>query len=235
MADLDMVNDAFWLKYAEDHVTAAISERDNAASKLDTYLGVVWPIYTAAFILGSTFNTIDHTSPGLITLLALPILLIPIAHFLCTWVQLPPEVFFHENSPSSIKMDLYGKVIKKKSCRLQLATGFAIICGISIGVAVFAYEFHGTKKNESYSINILSDKDKKKLRINGSFSNKADVIITVIGLDTLNADHCFVSSLHSDEKGKIDTLVESKSISKQVKAFASFKDDNKNQINLVSP
>ena len=86
MADIEMINDAFWLNYAKDHVTAAVTERDDAAGKLDTYLGIIWPLYTAAFALSSTFNIIhsEFEIPILI-ILSLPILLIPIARFLCTW------------------------------------------------------------------------------------------------------------------------------------------------------
>ena len=44
MADIEMINDAYWLKFAKDHVSNAITARDDAANKLDGFLTVVWGI-----------------------------------------------------------------------------------------------------------------------------------------------------------------------------------------------
>ena len=234
MADFEMINDAFWLKYAEDHVTSAITTRDAAANKLDTYLGIVWPIYTAAFAVGSALNVIN--CQWYITLIiTVPILLIPIARFLCVWVQLPILVEFHEQMPDSIEQNLYAKIIKEKSKRLSWATGFAITCGLSIGISLFTYKICSMNETNNYYMNISVNKEAKKLNIHGLFSKKTNVVITVIGLDSTSKDHFFViPPLKSNDKGKIDTLLDYKFIEKQIKAFASFTDNNKNPINIAS-
>src|ERR1700741_5384959 len=100
MADIEMVDDYFWLKFAKDHISDAITTRDNAAKSLDTYLKFVWQIYTGFFALSTALSII----PGSICtklIMGLPVIIVPIASFYCVKVQLPIFAHFHANEPDS--------------------------------------------------------------------------------------------------------------------------------------
>jgi hypothetical protein len=128
MADIEMIDGPFWLKFAREHVLRAISERDEAAGKLDTLLTWVWGAYTTFFSAAVFVRRLtDDLRVSLF--IALPMLVIPVAKFFCTEVQLPISTSFYPNIPQSIQTDLYVKVIERKT---RLLRGAKIWAGISV-------------------------------------------------------------------------------------------------------
>ncbi|MDQ2753749.1 MAG: hypothetical protein M3R72_12070, partial [Bacteroidota bacterium] len=103
--DIEMIDDNFWLKYAKDHTEKATDLVNAGADKLDTFLTWAWGIYTAVFTVSIILNLVtdDYTARFI---MALPVIIIPIAKFLCISVQLPVFASYFPDMPDSIINDL---------------------------------------------------------------------------------------------------------------------------------
>src|ERR1051325_1358259 len=170
MADIEMINDAYWLKFAKDHVSNAITARDDAANKLDGFLTVVWGIYTAAFTAAVAFGNVSATSK---IIMILPVIIIPVAKFLCIHVQLPVPVNFYPNVPDSIEQDGYAVIIRRKNSILLLAKFISFLSAISIGLAIFVYKMGNNKPlpppetAENFFVKATYNKVCKNIRLEG--------------------------------------------------------------------
>jgi hypothetical protein len=224
MADSTMIDDAFWLQYAADHAKAAVSERDAAAGKIDTYLGIVWAIYTGVFTAGIAFHQIT-ASTDLIVLMLSPVIIIPVARFLCLNVQLPPRVEFRENIPADIEANLYDRVLEKKSSKLNIARAAALISVISIVVSIFAFDLSHSKR--IYSVEAKYDSTSKSFLVYGiSDASKALNVSLAGASDTGGKTMVYIegTSVKSNPDGLFSFVVPSDKIKSNLKVFISWTD-----------
>ena len=178
--NIELIDEYFWLKYAKEHVSNAIQRVNEAASKLETFLGVVWGIYTTAFAVTLAFDSIsDDLLIRLI--LALPVILLPIARYCCTWVQLPVYVLFKYNAPESIEEHCYGLTITTKNKRMQWAKAFSLVSVLSICLALAMFKIKG---NDSYAITASIDGASGYTLITGKAEPAKDVTLYAI-IDTV--------------------------------------------------
>lgn len=233
MADIEMVNDAFWLKYAADHVTNAVTSRDDAANKIDTYLAAIWAIYTGVLTAGIVFHQIADNL-WQIGIMALPVLILPIARFYCLNVLLPPSVRFYPNIPDSIEKVLYAKILIQKSERLVVAKRWAFVSALSIAASLFSYKINeGTKKNyfaeEKYSAR------EKKFWVNGVCQPNKTLTVSLAGVgDTVTKAYTYYegASETSNTDGSFSFAVPADTIKSDLKVILTWTDDN-NQLRTI--
>lgn len=138
MSKIEMIDDQFWLKFAKDHVAGALAARDEAAGKIDTFLSWVWTVYTAVFAAGVAFNVIG-TDMSTRIIMALPVVLLPLARYVCVAVLLPVETTFATNVIEKIKSDGYATILKRKNSLLNRAKFAAVLSVLSIAAAIFVF------------------------------------------------------------------------------------------------
>jgi hypothetical protein len=228
MATIEMADDLFWLKFAKDHITDAVSSRDEAAKTLDTYLKFVWAIYTGFFAISTAFSII----PGSVItklVMGLPVLIIPIAGFYCVKTQLPVFESFHPDEPDSIIRDLYAKIISQKNKDLTTAKLLALISALSIGVAVFIFRLGDMATN--YTVTVSVQTYSKTLRIQAVLPKDQPFSLLATGYDSTGktAHLIEISKIITNDKGLVDTLINNNEIVKDPVVFCSWKADNKTQ------
>jgi hypothetical protein len=151
MADIEMIDDAYWLKFAKDHITSAIDQRDAAAKKIQDYLYIIWGLYTTVFALATAFTVlpVSHTSK---IIMALPVMVIPIANWCCVMAQLPPSVAFYPNIPTDIEQNCYAAIVKYKTKWLFWSKLVSLLSAILIGLSIYLYKLQpDPSKNKGQS------------------------------------------------------------------------------------
>jgi len=175
----EIVNDAFWLQYAADHVTNAVKSRDDAAAKVDTYLAAIWTIYTGVLTAAVVFHQVSDNLCTLV-LLALPVLILPIARYLCLQVAIPPQVVFYETSPASIRSTLYDGILKTKIRRLQWAKIGALVSAVSIAVSLFAFKLNDEGKKD-FTVEATFNAGMKAWLVSGTAEPGKELAVSVAG------------------------------------------------------
>ncbi len=230
MEDNGLVNDAFWLAFAKDYVSKAISSRDDAAAKLETFLTAIWAIYTPLLAAGIAFDLISDNIISRI-FMSLPVLIVPFARFVCIDVQLPVSVEFFPNEVNSIEFDCYAKVLKNKSYKLKWAVFSTIIAILSIAAALFIYKISSPADN--YKNNTSFNPDAKDVHVIAKIDPLSDYTITVIWTKKADATHPSIKSsakLKSDAKGNIDQLVPVDGLPDNIKTIIEWTDKGKSKI-----
>lgn len=198
----EIVNDAFWLQYAADHVTNAVKSRDDAAAKVDTYLAAIWTIYTGVLTAAVVFHQVSDDLFTLI-LLALPVLILPIARYLCLQVAIPPQVEFYETSPESIRSTLYDKVLEEKIKRLQWAKIGAAVSAVSIAVSLFAFKLNDEGRKD-FVVQTTYNAGMKAWMVNGTAEPDKDLAVSIAGNVDSGKQKRFVYMDRAPEKSNAD-------------------------------
>jgi hypothetical protein len=233
MADIEMVNDAFWLKYAADHTTNAVTSRDDAANKIDTYLAAIWTIYTGVLTAGIVFHQVSDNL-WQIAIMALPVVILPIARFYCLKVLLPPLVRFYPNIPDSIETVLYASILTQKSEGLVVAKRWAFVSALSIAASLFSYKINeGTKKNyfaeEQYSAR------EKRFWVNGVCEPNKTLAVSLAGVaDTATRAYTYYEGLPetSNADGSFSFAIPADTIKSDLKVILTWTDAN-NQLRTI--
>jgi len=229
MTPLEIVDDAFWLKFAKDRVSNAIASRDEAAGKIDAFLNIAWSIYTLAFVLGTAFNVFD-ISMNIRVIMALPIIILPISRYLCVSVQLPVDTNFATNVIEKIK-EGYINILNKKKNRLLAAKLGAILSVLSIVLAVFLFKtsIGVNEKAKAYFIKAAYNKRYDLIHIQGQIAKLTTFRLSVAGQDTTGKNWSYqeLSSFISDPLGRIDTVISSKGAHQNYRLYLSWTDDKK--------
>lgn len=132
----------YWLNFAKERVTNGIESRDNAADKLDVFLGWIWVVYTTIFAVGSLLDSISSNILQLIWL-AQPIVIIMLSRLYCTLVSLPntsseQSLSADPNNVPSI-IDSFKFIVNEKRKKLRNAKILSVISTISIAVSLVGY------------------------------------------------------------------------------------------------
>lgn len=143
----ELINDAYWLKYAKEKFDSSIKSRDEAASKLETFSTFLWTTYTAAFAIAAAFNTISD-NPWKIIILVLPIILLLMTKYLCTYVQMPVDTDIDTVDPDKIA-NAHAEIVHRKIIRLRFAVVFSFVSTISLISSLITYKI--PDKNETIS------------------------------------------------------------------------------------
>ncbi|HEY2721624.1 MAG TPA: hypothetical protein VGI82_07860 [Chitinophagaceae bacterium] len=227
MTDIEMIDDAYWLKFAKDHVTNALTARDDAASKLDTFITYVWSVYTAVFTAALAFGEVPAKN-WVKFIMVLPVILFPVAKFLCMEVQLPVPVNFYPNIPQSIENDGYATIIRSKNRMLNIAKAAVIVSAFSIALSIFVFRLDGlsAKQNDfkNFYVKVNYSNGGNTIQVRGMCEpNKMLTVFLAGGIDSANNQHHFeiTPALQSDQQGRFDTIVDNNGIKNNVKAYVS--------------
>jgi hypothetical protein len=174
----------YWLEFAKTGVGNSITKREEAASRLDTFLLWLWGIYTTSFALATLFNFVGSNIWQLIWATQ-PILIIMLARYFCTDVSMPSinneqEKSADPNDVASI-IDSFIVIVADKKRKLRLAKIFTLISIVSLCAALVGYNY--CDPNKALKQRIQVEKLNKELSSNA--------VLTPLRLQTLN------DSIHS--------------------------------------
>ena len=219
-----MVDDAFWLKYAKDHTEKATDLVNSGADKLDSFLTWAWGIYTTVFTAAIILNQVSDSASSRI-IMALPVIIIPIAKFLCIRVQLPVFAKYFPDIPDSIVQDLYSAVINKKHKLFNWAIGIAILGILNIALSLFIFK---TESGSDFKIQVAHLDNIHSLSISAQITKSKTAIITVLGKVQDTAFRSIDFKIKSDKEGRIDTLINDKGLTTIIKAYCKWDIDSEN-------
>lgn len=133
MPAVTKVDDQYWLDEAKTIVDAAQAKPEEAATRLQTFIGWLWGIYTAATAVGFALSTKHLTFEATMLIAAGSVALI-VVYFLCVWVGMPIYAEFDPRSPTEIA-NAYTHSLQEKRDRLQVTIAMAVVAS---GIVSFA-------------------------------------------------------------------------------------------------
>jgi hypothetical protein len=128
------INDGYWFAYSKSIVDGAVRARDDAADKLQAFVGWLWVIYTAGTAVGINLGKLA-LAPGLSLLLASPIIFLMVAYWLTVWTRTPDLVQFDPRVPQEIE-SVYQHDVLAKQRRLILALACAGLSGLLVATSI---------------------------------------------------------------------------------------------------
>lgn len=132
---MELVNDAFWLKFAKDKIESGFDSVNTAAENLGKQIAIFWGIYTLLFTTGATLLKLQAPAP-VIWLLALPIPLLIGAYCFTLWAQHPMiSKKVDPRRPKQVEL-FYAATIRAKKSRLTIAALITVASGISLAIAL---------------------------------------------------------------------------------------------------
>lgn len=180
--ETELINDQYWLKYAQKTVENSITARNDAAAKLEKMTLWFWGLYTASFTIGVSINLIKAPLPVLV-LLASPIATLIITYWLCVRAQLPVMAKFDPRIPYEIK-EAYNEGLKIKYRRFVWSLIFTFISALLLCSALTALSFVEKKEKENYGVSAFLNDAKDTLVISGTLPK--DVVVNTV-VDSLNS------------------------------------------------
>jgi hypothetical protein len=134
--DIELVDDAFWLRRAADLVTGPASLRAEAAQKLTSTVGWLWTAYTAAMVLVS--RDAVHESWRAIVV-ALPVALLVVAYVAATHASMPITTSFDPLDPAEVREAyVVSGVVGLRRLRTALALTTIAAVSLVLALAVLA-------------------------------------------------------------------------------------------------
>jgi hypothetical protein len=130
--DLELVDDAFWLRRAADLVTGPANLRTEAAQRLMTTVGWLWTTYTAAVVLVAR-DTVQESWRAVVV--ALPVGLFVVAYVAATIASMPVTTSFDPLDPAEARMAYVAASVQGLR-RLRGALALTTLAAVSLVLAL---------------------------------------------------------------------------------------------------
>lgn len=172
------IDDAYWFNYSKTIVDGALKSRDDAADKLQTFVGWLWTVYTAGTAIGFSLGKLSlELGPAL--LVSSPVVALVIVYWMTVWVRVPVLRTFDPQIPSRIAL-VYAENVKEKQKRLKLTLVAAAGAALLVACALFfASTVPSASSAPSLQTVIHAERDPKQLFVTGNLGNTAKVAVTV--------------------------------------------------------
>lgn len=178
------INDQFWFDYSKDLILKASASRNEAGAKLQTLLAWLWGIYTAGATIGVVLSKSNY--PLFVHLLIIsPSVVLILAYWVATWVQMPTEAQFDPRIPDDI-CSSYLVGVKKKGRRLNLAISFSFLGALLVPLALICVSMNNHPPNLNLQLIKASDHQSPLMLIGGEFPPNSLVMIQVDGWSSQN-------------------------------------------------
>jgi hypothetical protein len=172
------INDAYWFGYSKTLVDGALKSRDDAADKLQSYVGWLWTIYTAGAIVGINLGKLSlDLWPAL--LIASPVVALVAVYWMTIWVRTPALTKFDPRMPQDIER-AYNHNLKKKQRRLVLTLIAAALSAVQVAaVLVYASTVSTPPTAPSLQTVIHVQEGQKVLFVTGTVGDAKSVTLTL--------------------------------------------------------
>jgi hypothetical protein len=167
----------FWKNYIRDSISQSISNIEASGLRIQTGIGLIWTIYTTAAIVGTSLF-----KPGfpwyVNILIALPILIIMIAYYFTTKIQVHSVMNVDTNNTDFIKL-AFNDVIREKKRLLDIALNLMLVTAIVVAVAVGFIANYQSSKTPNMQVSEVTINNEKTVSISGYFppNTKLDYIV----------------------------------------------------------
>ena len=128
------VNDGYWFSYSKILIDGALKSRDDAADKLQTFVGWLWTVYTAGAVVGAALGKLSVSATQNV-FIGLPIVFLIIAYLSCIRVRIPVITGFDPRIPDSIAAAYKHNLLLKQQ-RLLSALFFTAASGLLVAIAI---------------------------------------------------------------------------------------------------
>lgn len=146
-----LIDDRYWFARSKELVDRGSSAYSDAAAKLQTTLVWLWGLYTAGAAVGLALAKAKF-SVSTTAWTALPSVLMPIAYWTTTWVQMPAHADFDARAPAAIREAVNASVSEKRF-RLRWAQLASFLATASVAASLFAAAF--SKPVTDYRLHVL--------------------------------------------------------------------------------
>jgi len=225
-----MIDDEYWLQYAQDSVKNSITSINDGAAKLEKMTIWFWGLYTASFTIGVSINLIEAPI-SILFLLGSPIILLIFTYWLCIRAQLPvnPSIVgkktgFDPHIPFEIQL-AYNETIKTKNKRFKWAINLSFFSAFLLAVALFILSFVHKKNN--YTLTAAFSEKKDIIIISGIFPKNTIVKTTINSNSNIETQKTVYSNSYKvQENGILNINVPTDSTMKDLLVTAVWKEDN---------
>jgi hypothetical protein len=129
------INDAYWFDYSKSIVDGALKARDDAADKLQAFVGWLWVLYTAGAAVGINLGKLS-LGVGATALVSAPVIALMIVYWLTILVRTPTLLQFDPRVPQEIA-SVYEHNVLRKQRRLRITLILAAVAGGLVATALF--------------------------------------------------------------------------------------------------
>jgi hypothetical protein len=136
-----MPNDVYWIKFAEDRLTNSIVSRENAASKLENFLTILWTTYTGVFLSATALSFISLNDFQL-AFLSLPLVTILVARIACVRVLDTVDGIKTDTQDVPQIISAQQKIVESKISRLRNARRATFVAMLSLALAFWGLNFY---------------------------------------------------------------------------------------------
>ncbi len=180
----NIVNNEYWLEYAESSIDNSLTKINEGAAKLEKLTIWFWTTYTAVFTIGVSINIIE--APLLVLgLLASPIISTIGTYWCCVNAQLPVHGRFDPRIPYEIKK-AFTAGIEVKNKRLRRARLLTFISACLLSLALFSLAF--VSKKSTHSFDVFYDPMESVIVVSGIFLEGAIVTTEIDSIVTTEID-----------------------------------------------
>jgi hypothetical protein len=132
--EIAIVDDRYWLRRAQEIVSATPGRLDATAAQLTAAIGWFWSVYTAAALVGGGLSA-RNLSAAKAVVLAIPVILLMAAYCTSLWASVPTALHMDPRVPDEI-IQQYQESVATKRKRLMVALALTIVSAISVGISV---------------------------------------------------------------------------------------------------
>ena len=194
------INDAYWFSYSKNIVDGALKSRDDAADKLQTFVGWLWTVYTAGAAVGFALGKLSLSLLAAV-LVSSPILALVIVYWMTVWVRVPILGQFDPQIPGQIE-HLYNHNVLRKQWRLRLTLGAAAGSAILVAGAVFyAATTPVAPSAPAIKTVVHTVNDGKRLFVSGNLGDSKIVVVTVYSYANNQRGEILASETMTADKG----------------------------------
>jgi hypothetical protein len=172
------INDGYWFAFSKTLVDGALKSRDDAAEKLQVFIGWLWSIYTLGTAIGINLGKL---SLGLwpSVLIGSPIIALVCVYWLTIWVRTPALLQFDPRVPQDIAR-VYEHNLLQKQRRLSLTLMAAGLAAVLVAWALsYASMVSSPSAVPQVAAEINTDHGTTSLFVKGNVGDAQTALLTV--------------------------------------------------------
>lgn len=176
------INDAYWFAFSKTLVDGALKSRDDAADKLQGFVGWLWTIYTAGAVIGINLGKLSLGFwPSL--LVGSPVVALVGVYWMTIWVRTPEVTAFDARVPKQIEY-AYERNLKEKQRKLLITLICTAIAGALTASAIgYASVASSAAQTPRLNVQIAGELESRTIFVSGNAPDAPNVVLSVYGYE----------------------------------------------------
>lgn len=176
------INDAYWFAFSKTLVDGALKSRDDAADKLQGFVGWLWTIYTAGAVIGINLGKLSLGFwPSI--LIGSPVVALIGVYWMTIWVRTPEVTAFDARVPKQIE-HAYEHNLKKKQQKLRCTLVCTALAGALTASAIaYASVESSAAQTPRLNVQITDEPESRTIFVSGNAPDALNVVLSVYGYE----------------------------------------------------